>query len=262
MQQPEGGTGVSVHISGPVWRLRLSATEKLVMLKLADCADDDGRNAFPGRERIALETGLAERSVVRALRSLEAQGLISIQAHHDRARHLPTTYTLHPERGRKLPRTTASPGDMVSRGARTPGDRMTPGNGLPGGSVSRGGAQPGDMTAPGEGFPGDTAAPGFTETGFSPGDTVSAPGDMVSRGRVTLCPSPGDTVSPDPSLIRQLDPSLIHQRARAREGGTGRRRNGTRDEPWHSGLDREELERKAAGWLARRGEGQDRREVT
>jgi len=94
---------MSVHISSPVWRLRLPATEKLILLKLADCADDDGTNAFPSVGRVAEECGIHPRTVQKILRHLKATGLISIQAEHDGSRHFPTTYQIHPARGDTLP---------------------------------------------------------------------------------------------------------------------------------------------------------------
>lgn len=58
-----------------VWRLSgLTATEKLVLLALADHADDEGGNAYPAVRRIAERTGLSSRSIHRALGRLSRKG--------------------------------------------------------------------------------------------------------------------------------------------------------------------------------------------
>ena len=55
----------------------LGPTERLIMLALADHADDDGR-CYPSVARIAQRTGLSERAVQTNVRSLIAAGYINI----------------------------------------------------------------------------------------------------------------------------------------------------------------------------------------
>lgn len=62
-----------------VWGWALSAPEKLVALKLADCAGDDGRNAFPAVATIAAECGLSRRGAQLVLRRLTERGYIEVQ---------------------------------------------------------------------------------------------------------------------------------------------------------------------------------------
>lgn len=88
---------MSVHVSSKVWRLRLPPVEKLVMLKLADCADDQGRNAYPAVQTIADEVGVNARTVQRAIRGLLSAGLIELTAAANRYR--PNCYRLYPDRG-------------------------------------------------------------------------------------------------------------------------------------------------------------------
>lgn len=63
-----------------VWDLDLPPSEKIVLLALADQANDAGRNCWPSVPTIARRSSQGERTVRRALQSLEAKGLLSI--HH------------------------------------------------------------------------------------------------------------------------------------------------------------------------------------
>ena len=58
-----------------IWQeVNLPVNVKMVLLKLADHADDDGRNAWPSIGRLAHNCGLSERSVYRILRQLQGEG--------------------------------------------------------------------------------------------------------------------------------------------------------------------------------------------
>ena len=70
---------MSVYVSAPVWKLRLPPSEKLVLLYLADCADEHGRNARPSQNRIAGQTGLSIATVCRSLKALLRAGLVEIE---------------------------------------------------------------------------------------------------------------------------------------------------------------------------------------
>lgn len=54
----------------------VTATERLVLLNLANHGNDRGRNAFPSVSRIARQTSLGRRAVQKALRRLQQKGLI------------------------------------------------------------------------------------------------------------------------------------------------------------------------------------------
>lgn len=54
----------------------LGASEKLVMLALADHASEDGKSIYPGIKRLMSKTGLSERTVQATLRKLEGRSLI------------------------------------------------------------------------------------------------------------------------------------------------------------------------------------------
>lgn len=63
-----------------VWDLDLPPSEKIVLLALADQANDAGRNCWPSVPTIARRSSQGERTVRRALQSLESKGFLSI--HH------------------------------------------------------------------------------------------------------------------------------------------------------------------------------------
>ena len=67
---------MSIHYISQAWKTPVSdAKAKLVLLKLADNANDQGV-AWPHIETIAAETGLARSSVFKALNALEESGIV------------------------------------------------------------------------------------------------------------------------------------------------------------------------------------------
>ena len=58
-----------------------SPRHKLVMLGIASHADADGNNAWPTHATLALYASAVERTVIRLLADLEADGMISIERH-------------------------------------------------------------------------------------------------------------------------------------------------------------------------------------
>ena len=84
---------MSVRAMAWAWRVDgLPAAQKLVLLRLADAARDDGTEARPSVATIMRETGLGRTAVYQAIRSLEAAGHIEQAAAADRARHSPAVY--------------------------------------------------------------------------------------------------------------------------------------------------------------------------
>ena len=69
---------MSIDAYNWAWRQKLNCGQKLVLLCLADRADEDGR-AWPSVKRMALDTCMDERSVYRHIKSLADIGLISIE---------------------------------------------------------------------------------------------------------------------------------------------------------------------------------------
>lgn len=66
------------------WGAGLPPLHMLVLLALADCSRADGTRAHPGIKRIMWMTGLSDRTVRRALDSLQASGCISLEKPHNR----------------------------------------------------------------------------------------------------------------------------------------------------------------------------------
>src|ERR1022692_2851826 len=67
-----------------VWQLDLPCTDKIVLLALADHANDTGI-CWPSITTIAKKTSLAERSVRYSLRRLEKAGHLSTQNRYGRS---------------------------------------------------------------------------------------------------------------------------------------------------------------------------------
>lgn len=58
-----------------IWEIPMPPTDKLVMLALADCANDGG-DCWPSIATVARKSGVSERSVQRAIRWAQEAGLI------------------------------------------------------------------------------------------------------------------------------------------------------------------------------------------
>jgi hypothetical protein len=69
---------MSIRVMSQVWDLALPAFEKLVLLALADCANDEGL-AWPSIATLKRKSGAGERTIYRAIVSLETLGVLSIE---------------------------------------------------------------------------------------------------------------------------------------------------------------------------------------
>jgi hypothetical protein len=62
-----------------VWEhSRSKSTDRLVLLAIADCAADDGSNAYPSMKKLTLKTGLTDRGVQRSVARLVALGELKV----------------------------------------------------------------------------------------------------------------------------------------------------------------------------------------
>lgn len=84
---------MSVRVMSCVWELPLRAGEKLVLLALADFANDAGE-CWPDIQRIANKSGKSERSIYRIIAKLENDGIVSRQSGGGRGK--PNHYLLTP----------------------------------------------------------------------------------------------------------------------------------------------------------------------
>jgi hypothetical protein len=65
----------------PIWRVKCSPTEKLVLLCIGSHAKRGGGGAFPGIRRISKLTGAAKSTVQNSIATLVGRGYISITSH-------------------------------------------------------------------------------------------------------------------------------------------------------------------------------------
>jgi hypothetical protein len=68
---------LSIRLMAAVFELDITASEKLVLLAMADHARDDGTGCYPAVEKLALKTSQTRRGVQKIMRRLEAFGLIA-----------------------------------------------------------------------------------------------------------------------------------------------------------------------------------------
>jgi len=85
---------MSIALMTEVWKLDLQAPRKMVLLALADNANDEGTNCYPSVGTIVEKCSLSERTVQGHLQALEETGLIQRKERSGRSTH----YTLNVER--------------------------------------------------------------------------------------------------------------------------------------------------------------------
>lgn len=70
---------MSVKVSAWVWEhSKTGGGDRLLLLAIADCADDDGDNAWPSVATLAHKTQTADRTVQRGIERLEAAGCLQV----------------------------------------------------------------------------------------------------------------------------------------------------------------------------------------
>src|SRR5262245_43665467 len=78
-ERGQGACAVSITLMGLCWRIEWPTVPmRLIALKLADCANDDGENIYPSVDRIERETGLATSTIRRELAAMEEAGLLAV----------------------------------------------------------------------------------------------------------------------------------------------------------------------------------------
>ena len=68
---------MSISLMTDVWKINIQSAKKMVLLALADNANDEGTNCFPSVATILEKCSMGERTVFRHLAALEEDGLIS-----------------------------------------------------------------------------------------------------------------------------------------------------------------------------------------
>jgi len=83
-----------------VWLTKLPTTEKMVLLVIADHANDEGTASYPSQETIARKVSIGIRQVRRHVNELVTKGYIRVQkgaggSEHCRDDRRPNLYTIN-----------------------------------------------------------------------------------------------------------------------------------------------------------------------
>lgn len=72
---------MSIRLMAEVWRTDLPTVEKMVLLVIADHANDEGTQSYPSQATIASKASISVRTVQRAVNSLVSEGYIRMFKH-------------------------------------------------------------------------------------------------------------------------------------------------------------------------------------
>jgi len=104
---------MSIDLMRTVYEKDVEASMQRVLLVLADHANDDGQ-CWPSIGKIAWKLNISERTIMRALKSLEERGVVTVERRQGYA----SVYTLHlsalPDKTPWEPRTSRVRGDKTS----------------------------------------------------------------------------------------------------------------------------------------------------
>lgn len=114
---------MSVRIMTAAWAVDLAAGEKLVLIALADCANDEG-HCWPGIASLMRKTGKGERSLQLAIKALCAQGHLTREEVPGKG----CNYFVHPQQGLPLetPAENAGRNKCGAQNLHRPPHRMRP----------------------------------------------------------------------------------------------------------------------------------------
>jgi hypothetical protein len=135
---------MAIEVMAMVFRARLgSPTRKAVALKLADHANEDGESIFPSVRRIAVESEISERTVIRTLNDLKAMKLLLLVEEGGKGPGSTNKYRMDLDMLRRLvPSKKADKMSPLEAKADAPkGDTVTP-------SKGDNGAEKGDTVSP------------------------------------------------------------------------------------------------------------------
>jgi hypothetical protein len=82
---------MSVSVMATVWKLQLPDSEKIVLLALADCANDEG-HCWPGMTSLCRKTSKSDRTVQQAIQALVGRGHLTRREIIGKG----CNYTVHP----------------------------------------------------------------------------------------------------------------------------------------------------------------------
>ena len=72
---------MSIRLMSEVWRTNLPTTEKMVLLVIADHANDEGTQSYPSQATIAQKASISVRTVQRRVNTLVSEGYIRMFKH-------------------------------------------------------------------------------------------------------------------------------------------------------------------------------------
>ncbi|WP_308196321.1 helix-turn-helix domain-containing protein [Nocardioides bruguierae] len=189
-----------MSIEAMTWALSVKVGDprgKLVLQSLANHAHKDGRHAFPSKATMAEDAECSERTVVRILQRLQAQGLIrqgdQRQVAYIRADRRPTVWDLAMSDTTQAAWATPETRPDTTLGTAPTGHTGPTGHTDP--------AQAAGQDSPARGV---TVSPRHEVTGCQPVTPSMAHG--VTHGVTDSTPRGDTAVSPDPSLTQGLPP--------------------------------------------------------
>jgi len=178
---------VSVKVMNWVWEeSQAKGNDRLVLLAIADCADDNGMNAFPSKQKLADKTLLDASTIRRVVKRLEESGYLSVDRSTVRGRA--NVYTVHlTPSGQPVDNPVDSPaevgaarrgGDLPPRQTARLGEAERPSKGgtappLPSGTIP----EPSSGTSPGDHVDADHDTGDSYENAASPERSV----DLVAN---------------------------------------------------------------------------------
>ncbi len=123
---------MSIRLMSEVWLTKLPTTEKMVLLVIADHANDEGTASYPSQETIARKVSIGIRQVRRHVNELVTKGYIRVQkgaggSERCRDDRRPNLYTINLNRLRADARDRADADDLNGRTPKT----VTGGRGRP-----------------------------------------------------------------------------------------------------------------------------------
>jgi len=202
---------MSVKVSAWVWEhSKTTGNDRLLLLAIADCADDDGDNAWPSVDTLAEKATCSERTVQRRIQHLEEVGCLTVL--RGAGRNGTHRYRVHMDKGAMKP--------PKPKRASTPAGEKAVDN-----------PQGGDKLSPPEGRPqgGDKLSPGVTQLCRVRGDTQVSPerperpstpptprasrGAKCPHGRSTNCRACGTNPRVRGTNPRTADADLVRRRA-------------------------------------------------
>jgi predicted transcriptional regulator len=91
---------MSIKLMSEVRQLDLKMSKKLILMFMADNANDEGTHCFPSIRRLAYEAGCSTRTVIAIIGELEAEGIVEKLSKGNQ--NSPNQYRVKPQAGKKL----------------------------------------------------------------------------------------------------------------------------------------------------------------